>query len=127
MPTLDISNLPCIKEKIDHLEALIQANDRLTTHSIVSATGCERGEATALLLMLYSEEFANAFLLIYHAAHPEAPFARRTFSEGIPQDEIIVCEECEELLTKDDLLYDLEFHLIRDVEFETKNPILVGE
>ncbi len=126
MTILNISDLSCLRERIDRLHDLVSVNDCLMSHMIVSATGCNRTEAFALLLLLHGERLADGYILVYHDAHSDAPIERRRFVEGISDADTFFCPECEEVISDGELFYEFECCLVDRIEF-VSDIAVVGE
>ncbi len=120
MARVDLSALDCFRdrERIGRLISYVEVNDSLMPHSIAAATGCSLEEALTLLLMLYGKYLVDGYVLVYHSAHPDFPIDRRPIGEGLPPQESYTCPVCEMTeLGSSEMLFDLEFRLIKQVEF----------
>jgi hypothetical protein len=122
MRILDIHKLSCFNdpERVKNLNRLIVTNPDLMPHQVAIATGCSIEQAMQVLMLLYDQYLANAFTLIYHKSHPEAPPAlalQVDIAEGIPHFPIR-CPICDEVIaSSSDVTYGFLFVLKEKVRF----------
>jgi hypothetical protein len=126
MQTVSLSNLSWFNSKqIAALNHFVKVNTSLTPHAIAVATGCRHEEAMALLLFLYGKSIVTGYLLVYHKAHPDFYIEKRELMEGLPRSGY-TCSVCDGEEVEDaDLLFDFEFSLNTDTQFEgAKNNVI---
>ncbi len=123
MKVFDLSRFDCFqnKDRAALLNDFLEINQSIMPHGIAAATGCRLEEALALLLVMYSEQFVEGYVLMYHSPHLETPFGRRRLYEGLPPPNHITCSICEMADIPDrELYFDLEFVLTEPIEFVSK-------
>jgi hypothetical protein len=109
--------LACLNDSnLEILQRLLKTRDALMPHQLAGATGCSLNEAMQLLLSLFDQGLAELLLLVYHRAHPDVPIQSRNLLNGFPQLPFL-CSECEdEIMSKDELLYDFLFRIPSPIE-----------
>jgi hypothetical protein len=118
---LDLSRFPCLgtPEAVAAVNQLFERRRENMMHEIATATGCKLEEVAGMFYLLYSRDAAIAFILVYHKQHNDLPVYshRIPMEKGIP-DMPLRCNVCdEEIETLDDLTFDLQFQLVKDIEF----------
>jgi len=128
---VDIRKLSCFSDRnrIAALNTLVGTNPDLMPHQVAAATGCLLEEAMQLLMLLYNLHLVEAFTLVYHRAHPDAPPAqalRMDISDGLPSFPI-QCPLCEEQIdSPSEVTYGFLFVLNEDVQFVAETDGLAG-
>jgi hypothetical protein len=99
---VNIHKLPCFsdRKRIAALNRLVATSPDLMAHQVAAATGCLFEQAMQVLMLLYDLRLAEAFILVYHDAHPDTPPAhalRIHISDGLPSFPLR-CPLCEGLI-----------------------------
>lgn len=89
---------------------------RFVVHDLGNQTGIDYGDAYAVALLLIGSDAVKATWLVYHTCGVGV-IDTRAFSEGFVRQPFI-CDECEETVDPDDLLYDLHCELQATVVIE---------
>lgn len=120
MSTVNLTNLGLFsKKQVTLLNDLVSVNKQLMPHVVAIATGCRLEEAMALLIYLYDKSIVDGFILAYHSKHQDFYFLKHPLKEGLPRVGEVFCQVCEEYIEDEsELLYDFEFVLNKDVDFE---------
>lgn len=118
---LDLSRFPRLgaPEAVAVVNRLFQRRRESMMHEIATATGCKLEEAAGMFYLLFSRDAAIAFILVYHKQHNDLPVYshRIPMAEGLPSVPLH-CNVCdEEIETLDELTFDLQFQLVKDIEF----------
>jgi hypothetical protein len=124
--TVDLSNFQCLNDatKLHKLNRYVKNNTELMPHEIAGVLGCNPQEAMGILLFIFSRYLAEGYLLIYHKEHPSFPITIADFHQGFPRVPFY-CDQCDqEILSKDELLYDFMFRLQPNLVFVTNNHAL---
>jgi len=126
---VDIRKIPCFSDRnrIAVLNRLVVTNPDLMPHQVAAATGCTLEDAMQVLMLLYDLHLVEAFTLVYHSVHPDAPPAqalRMDISDGLPSFPI-QCPLCEEKIdSPSEVTYGFLFVLNEDVQFVTETDEL---
>lgn len=118
---IDLARFPCLgsPEAIDAVNRLFKRNRESMMHEIAVTTGCDFEEVVGMFYLLFSHDAAEAFILVYHKRHNDLPVAshRIPLVEGLPKLPFR-CNICDdEIVTIDELSFDLQFQLTKDIEF----------
>jgi hypothetical protein len=120
MPTVNLANLGLFSPKqAVLLSDLVAVNKYLMPHIVAGATGCQLEEAMSLLISLYDRSLADGFILVYHSKHQDYYFEKWPLQKGLPSIHGFFCQVCEEdIIDASELLYDFEFVINKDIDFE---------
>ena len=116
---INLSKFPCFDspQRIGELNRLVSTQHDLMPHQVAVAVGCELEHAMTVLFFLYHRRLAEAFLLVYHKDHLDAPVLAPGLSAGFPSLPF-TCDACgKEIVAPDELSYDLLFRLTEDIRF----------
>lgn len=122
MKYLSLKGYRCLNnnESVQALNRLVETRANLMPHEVASATGCDIAEAMSVLMLMYAQSLADAFLLVYHVAdetNPPAPFMARSIELGLPEVPLI-CENCDhEIQRRTELSYDFLFKITNEIRF----------
>jgi hypothetical protein len=121
MATVAVNRFEWIRQRnaLRALNRLTKLHTLLMPHQITTATGCEKPDAVALLMLLSHQKVAEPLLLVYHKTHeePRAPILIRGLYEG-PPELPFECSICGEIIeSESELLFDMAFRLVEEVLF----------
>jgi hypothetical protein len=119
MKAINLKRFPYFNKDrpLRELNHLAEIHDNLMPHQVAAATGCSLDEAMGVLLLLVDRALVEAFLLVYHNAHPDIPVLARSMLEGFPTPPL-TCKICEKDIEQGtELSYDFLFKKTDDITF----------
>ena len=112
------TSLPAMTpQQMERLGHYFRAPRTTMPHTIGNASGVPYTTATAVALLLYTQEAGRLKWLVFHSC-AEHQVAHRDYASGF-QPLPFLCPECEQVVTNpDDLHYMLELQTTGSIEFK---------